>query len=223
MVRDRGDGWELPEVEPEIVKAPLVTIAGFIQAKNYKSVLLRRVDLIVIHSMENPERPGTARGVTAWFASPTSPVASSHYNIDADGIWQSVKDTDVAYAAPGTNHNGLQFEHEGYASQTPLQWHDERSTRTLDLSARLAAMKCVEFSIPVQFVDAEGLLDCDRGIITHREVTRACQMANQRVLKTSPFYNKKQPFVPLTNHSDPGVGFPMLEYLAAVRRYVQEL
>lgn len=218
MVRDRGDGWELPEVKP-----PLVEIEGFIQAKNYKPAGLRKIDGICLHTMEAAERPSTAHNVALWFAGASAPMASCSYSIGAEDVWQCVKDMDVPYCAPGVNHNFLHFEHEGYASQTPAQWQDDRSQRTLDRSARLAAMKCVEFSIPVQFVDAEGLLEGDRGITTHREVTRACQLANQRHFHASPFYNKEHPTIPLTTHTDPGVSFPMLEYLAAVRRYVQQL
>jgi hypothetical protein len=220
MVRDTGDGWEMPESYSETQAFQLIT--GFIHARNYTKANIRKVDLIVLHSMEAPEKPSTAKAVAQWFASDGAPQASCHYCIGAEETWQCVTDMDISWCAPGTNHNGLHFEHEGYASQTLEQWQDDRSRRTLDRSARLAAVKCVEFSIPLQFVDAEDLIDGDRGITTHREVTRACQLANQRGLAKSPFYNKKKPSVPLTTHSDPGFFFPMNDYLAAMRRYVQK-
>lgn len=194
-------------------------INGFIQARHYNATAMRKIDLICLHTMEAPEKPNTAHGVAGWFAGPSAPEASCTYAIDMSEIWQCVRDGDVAWGAPGTNHNGLHFEHAGYASQNDAQWHDKASLAILDKSARLAAMKCVQYDIPIAFVDAGDLLEGERGITTHREVTRACQLANSRGLKTSPFYNKKNPAVPLTTHSDPGVAFPMLEYLAAVRKY----
>ena len=200
-----------PPVKPEVPSIP------FVQAKNYTKTDVRRIDLIVIHTMEAPEKPGTAMGVAKWFAGPQAPQASAHYCIDNKQVVQCVKEGDVAWCAPGANHDGIHLEHAGYAAQNNAQWHDPYSTAMLDLSAALTASVCKRYGLPVAFVDHEGLLEGDQGITTHREVTLACIQANKTGMTTSPFYNKKRPNVPLTTHTDPGVLFPMREYLDAVK------
>lgn len=194
----------------------------FVQARYYTRTDLRLVDLLVLHTMEAPEKPNTAMAVAKWFAtemkdaSGVARPASAHYCIDASQMVQCVRDLDVAYGAPGANHNGIQLEHAGYASQSDALWHDAYSQSMLALSAKLAACLVELFDIPVKFVDAEDLIENERGITTHREVTRACQLAKQRGLTASPFFKAKN------SHTDPGIGFPMIEYLAAIRCAQQE-
>ena len=194
----------------------------FIQAKNYTRTEVRKIDLIVLHTMEHPEVPNTATGVAKWFAGPNSPQASAHYCVDDAVVVQCVRDGDVAWAAPGTNRNGIHIEHAGYANQTTRQWHDAYSMKMLALSEKLAADLCEAYGIPPVFVDHEGLLEGDRGITTHREVTLACQEANKCGMTDSPFYNKKNPAKPLTDHTDPGVAFDMREYLEAIKVLLNE-
>ena len=79
----------------------------FVQARNYTRGRSNPIDVIVIHTMESPEKPDTAESVAAWFAAATAPQASAHYCIDANSIVECVRDTDVAWHAPGANHNGL--------------------------------------------------------------------------------------------------------------------
>ena len=82
------------------------------------------IDLLVIHTMEAPEKPDTAENVAKWFAGSTAPQASAHYCIDADSIVQCVQDRDVAWHAPGANHNGLGFEHAGTAGRKTVMDRD---------------------------------------------------------------------------------------------------
>lgn len=151
--------------------------------------------LIVIHTMEAPEKGSTAESCARYFANLTSKTASAHYCIDNDSIVQSVPDNRVAAAAPGANHNGLQFEHAGYAAQRADEWKDQYSIRMLFISAALCAAKCRQYNIPVVFVDANGLKNNQRGITTHAEVTRAFRRST---------------------HTDPGASFPMGDYLSLV-------
>ena len=65
----------------------------------------------------------------------------------------------------------------------------------------------------MQFVDAEGLLDGDRGLTTHREVTIAAREAKKRGMTGSPFFKAK------TDHTDPGVSFDMRAYLEAIKAF----
>lgn len=186
-------------------------ICDFIQAKNYTKSAIRKIDLIVIHSMEAPEKPGTAVGVARWFAGASAPQASCHYALDNAKIVQCVLDMDVAWAAPGTNNNGIHLEHAGYAAQTPVDWEDDYSAAMLELSSTLSAYLAKKYSLPPSFVDAEGLLEGDLGFTTHAEVTKACKLAKDRGLTASKFFKAK------SDHTDPGKWFPMDGYLAAVK------
>lgn len=172
----------------------------FMPARNFTSIpgndVTRQIDLIVIHTMEAHEKPDTAENVAAWAAGTNAPRASWHFAIDMDSIVQCVKDKDVAWHAPGANHNGLGFEHAGFAKQTDPEWRDEYSTRMLRLSAALCADRCEKYSIPIRFVDADGLRRGERGVTTHAEVTEAFRKSN---------------------HWDPGKYFPMDRYLSWVR------
>ena len=94
-----------------------VTTMKFVQARNYTRGRSNAIDVLVIHTMESPEKPDTAESVANWFGGATAPEASAHYCIDSDSIVQCVHDEDVAWHAPGANHNGLGFEHAGRAAQ----------------------------------------------------------------------------------------------------------
>lgn len=168
----------------------------FIQARNYTKTNGRGIGLIVVHDMEHPEIPGAARSVAKWFAGKNAPQASAHYCIDNLEVIQCVRDQDIAWHAPGANHNGIGLEHTGYAHQTAADWSDPYSAAMLQLSADLVREKCARYSIPIRFVNAEGLKAGAQGITTHAEVSRAWHR---------------------TNHTDPGVNFPMEHYLDLIR------
>jgi N-acetyl-anhydromuramyl-L-alanine amidase AmpD len=151
--------------------------------------------------MESPEKPSTAEDVARWFAGPTAPQASAHYCIDSNTIVQCVKDEDVAWHAPGANHNGLGFEHAGCAAQTADDWADDYSSACLVLSAELAAQKCEEYRIPVVWLDAADLQAGKRGITGHVQVSDAFKR---------------------TDHRNPGTHFPVDRYLELVRRHLHD-
>lgn len=167
----------------------------YVQARHFTPTSGRQIDLIVVHDMEAPEKPGTAERVAAWFAGATAPRASAHWCFDSDSAVRCVRDRDVAWHAPGANHNGLGYEHAGYARQTREEWLDPYGRAMLEVSARQARLDCRQYAIPVRFVDAAGLKRGERGITTHREVTEAFRRST---------------------HWDPGPGFPMDHYLTLV-------
>jgi N-acetyl-anhydromuramyl-L-alanine amidase AmpD len=170
-----------------------------VDAANWsRSVGAQTKRLIVLHSMEAPEKGDSAENVARYFARPDT-KASAHFCIDSDSIVQCVPADRVAWHAPGANAYGIGLEHAGYARQSSAEWRDSYSVAMLDLSARLCAELVHHFAIPVDFVDAEGLHAHVSGITTHREVTRAWPDKG--------------------THTDPGAFFPMTEYLANVRRY----
>jgi N-acetyl-anhydromuramyl-L-alanine amidase AmpD len=167
----------------------------FIQARNFTPSRGRHIDLLVIHSMENQEKPGAARQVAQWFAGPDAPEASAHFCIDSHEVIQCVRETDVAWAAPGANHNGIHLEHAGMARQTAEDWADVYSASMLDVSIRLATSLCKAFGIPPELVGVAGLKVGRRGITTHAYVTQAFK---------------------LSTHTDPGLEFPLLDYCRRV-------
>lgn len=178
-----------------------VATMSFIQARNFTRGRSNPIDVLVVHTMESPEKPDTAEAVARWFAGSTAPQASAHYCIDSNSIVQCVQDNDVAWHAPGANHNGLGFEHAGRAAQGPAQWSDDYSTKCLELSAGLAARKCVEYRIPVVWLSVSDLLAGRRGITGHLQVSQAFKRSD---------------------HHDPGTQFPIERYLRLIRRHLGE-
>lgn len=173
-------------------------VTGFIAARNYTRAEGRKVNWVVLHAMQAPEKPGTAKRVAQWFAGSTAPRASAHYNLDDTECWQSVKDKDVAWGASGVNRGGIHLEHAGYSEQSAADWSDPFSTRMLHLSARLTAEKCRERNLPIRFVFADGIKRGEPGITTHAQAEKA---------------------FPSNGHWDPGLYFPVVHYLDLVRFY----
>ncbi len=152
--------------------------------------------LIVIHTMEAPEKGSTAENVASYFAGESAPQASAHYCIDNDSIVQCVKDDDIAWHASNANARGIGLEHAGYAKQTREEWADEYSVAMLRLSAKLSAQLCAKYNIPVEFVDEDGLRLGQAGFTGHVNVNKAFNAGS---------------------HWDPGPGFPWDLYLEMVR------
>jgi len=166
----------------------------FLQARHFRPGPRARVDLVVIHSAEIGESFQGAEALMKVAASQER-VASWHYAVDADSITQSVREEDIAFHAPGANNNGVGIELTGRASQSAANWDDDFSRRMLELAAGLTSSICSRWSIPVQFIDAAGLLAGQRGITTHRMVSQAFKKST---------------------HTDPGPNFPMGRFLELV-------
>lgn len=172
----------------------------FVQARNFTKASRTEVDLVVVHDMEYPERPNGAEWCADFFAGPNAPKASAHYCVDNDSIVQCVRDEDVAWHAPGANHNGIGIEHAGYAKQTADEWLDDYSIAMLERSAELVAMLCRKYGIPVERPSVDALKAGARGIVGHKDCTDA-------------FSGGK-------GHWDPGPGFPWAHYLDRVRDHL---
>lgn len=180
----------------DLTAIPLdLDIIPFVQARHFTPTNGRQIDLLVVHAMQAPERSITAESCANYF-SHTERRASTHYCIDNDSVVRGVHDKDVAWAAPGANHNGIQLEHAGYSEQDAAQWNDPYSRSMLRLSSKLAAALCERHGIPVEYVDREGLKRGERGITTHNEVSKAFRRSD---------------------HWDPGPNFPMGTYLSLIR------
>jgi peptidoglycan hydrolase-like protein with peptidoglycan-binding domain len=166
-----------------------------IQARNYTPTNGRQIDLVVLHSMEAPEKPATAENIAGWFAGATAPRASAHWCHDDNSSVRCVPDRDVAWHAPGANHNGIGHEMAGYARQSSAEWLDPYSRRMLARVAAQVRVDCDTYDIPRRFVAPGGLRRGDRGITIHRYVSEA--------------FNR-------STHWDTGYHFPEDHFLALV-------
>ena len=171
----------------------------FIQARFFRPFGpgLRPVRVIVIHTMEVPERDGIAKDIAIDFANrPETNKASAHLCIDNKQIFQCVKDNDIAFAAPGANQDGIQLELAGRAAQTADDWTDDYSTAVLENAANAAAQYCLKYEIPVEHLTNTQLADeVTKGFVGHVQVTD--------VFKQS-------------THRDPGEAFPWDHFLERV-------
>lgn len=168
----------------------------------------RKYDLIVVHTMEAPDKGNTAENVANYFAT-TDTKASAHYCIDSDSIVHCVQESDVAYGAPGANHNGIHLEHAGYSVQTVADWHNAYNKLMLARSAELCADICKRRGIPPVWLYPPDILAGKRGITSHWCVTRAGR------LDPHSAYAKG-------THTDPGLWFPWNEYVARVAALLKE-
>jgi N-acetyl-anhydromuramyl-L-alanine amidase AmpD len=168
----------------------------FLQAKNYTKVDHRKIDLIVMHDMEAPEKPTTAEGVAQFFHE-GKVQASAHFCCDNNSIVQCVHDHDVAWAAPGANHNGLHYELSGYAAQGRKSWLDKYGKEMLELVAKSCARKCQKYGIPIRHISPHDIKAGKKGFVGHRDVTAA--------------------YPNMGTHSDPGQHFPWDYFLERVR------
>lgn len=177
----------------------------FVQAANYTPVPPpRNINLLVIHDMEAPEKGETAETCAAYFhnqAKSSRTGSSAHYCIDNNSVVQCVRDHDVAWAAPGANHDGLHFEHAGYARQGRHEWADDYSTAMLKRSARLVARKCKRHNIPIRFLSPAEVKAGRSGITGHLQITESGIGGTAGT------------------HTDPGANFPWHRYIRYVRGY----
>jgi hypothetical protein len=201
---------KLPEtgfVDPLTRKAAIAEgFVPFIPAKNqtlFWPNTSRDINVIVVHTMQTPEVSTTAENVASWFGGRNprypAPRASAHFCVDSDSIVQCVRESDVAWGAPGANRNGLHVELAGFANQTPEQWEDKFSETMLRRAAWLVARMCREYRIPVTRLTTDELKAKGRGLCGHDTVSQAFKGSD---------------------HYDPGPWFPWQSFLAEVAERV---
>lgn len=122
----------------------------FIKSPNFYKGRLKKVELIVLHTMESPEKGTTAESVAKnWFGDSDSRV-SAHYCIDNNSIVQCVYDSNTAWHCKNANSNGIGIELAGTADQSVAQWNDEYSLSQMDITAQICAYLSNKFKIPVR-------------------------------------------------------------------------
>jgi N-acetyl-anhydromuramyl-L-alanine amidase AmpD len=163
-----------------------------------------KAPVIVIHSMESPEKPGTARAVASWFGSEKAPKASAHFCVDSVEVIQCVSLHDIAWHAPGANRHGIGIELAGRAGQSRSQWTDDLSLQILERSARLVAELMGECGASPARITPTELRAGFGGICGHADVTKA--------------YPERG-----SGHWDPGPHFPWDLYMNLVSLQLGEL
>lgn len=175
-----------------------ITDPPYYPAKYQRQGRIKQVNLIVIHSMEAPEKGDTAERVAKYFQNP--PVqASAHYCLDNNSVIQCVWDSNTAFACKNANANGLHLEHAGYAKQKREEWLDTYGIDMLNLSAQLGAYLCNKYDIPpvrARFASATDPTVVQAGFCGHVDV---------------PNHG---------HHWDPGPGFPWDFYLERVKHHL---
>jgi N-acetyl-anhydromuramyl-L-alanine amidase AmpD len=150
--------------------------------------------------MEAPEKDKTAENVAKFFEGGSKKV-SAHLCIDNNSIVQCVFDSDVAWAAPGANHNGIQLELAGFAEQSSTEWDDAYSKALLENAANAAAQYCLKYNLPRRHLTNAELEAGDEGIIGHVQASEVFKLGN---------------------HTDPGKHFPWTAFIALVEHYYKK-
>lgn len=153
-----------------------------------------KIRLIVMHTMEAPEGANTAENIAAYFAKKTT-KASAHICGDNNSTVRCVDDNDTAWAAPGANADGLQYELAGYARQTAAEWADAYSVAALELAAQQCAEWAKRYGIPIRHLTPAELKAGHAGFVSHDDVSKAFRKSS---------------------HWDPGPNFPWQAFLARV-------
>lgn len=161
---------------------------------HYHAGRIKRLRLIVIHTMEAPEGPNTAENIAVYFAR-GDVVASAHACVDQDSLVVCLPPSDTAFAAPGANADGYQIEQAGYASQDAAGWADAESQSMLRLSAAHARSIALAAGIPLRHLTDDELAAGAAGFVGHDQVSRVYR---------------------LSDHWDPGPNFPWSQYMSLV-------
>jgi peptidoglycan hydrolase-like protein with peptidoglycan-binding domain len=173
-------------------------MSAFIQARNYTRGRIKSLRLIVWHDMEAPENATTAEAVAAYFAGPNAPQASAHVCVDNDSAVDCVNASDTAWHAPGANADGYGIELAGYARQSAAEWQDAYSLQAIRNACGHVAPLMKAHGIPARWLTDDELRGgVVKGMTTHAQVSRVFR---------------------LSDHSDPGPGFPMALVQAELAR-----
>ena len=159
------------------------------------------IQIIALHSAENQELPGQAVHLQQWFAGKTAPQASAHEMVDNLHVICSVDDKDTAWAVDDFPLNLISKSYEltGHASNTAAQWADAYESAVIKEAQGAISSDLKAYGIPaIHLTDAQILAAHNgnktiKGICTHADISRALKIVG--------------------GHGDPGVNFPMVQFL----------
>jgi hypothetical protein len=188
------------------VKRPL-----FIGAANFTPADRTLADIwyLVVHDEEAPDKPDMAEDIANFFHNQAkSPEGTSaHRAVDDNSIVHCVKWTDVAWAAPGANTNGMHWEQSGYVSETRDKWKDPYGLAMMEILAKDMAAFAKRAGIPIVRLTPGQIAEnyhagkpIHRGICGHDDITAA---------HISPY----------GTHTDPGPNYPWHHLLARIDYY----
>lgn len=181
--------WKLDRVHPRVVITR--------HSPNRSSRNGVRPRLIVLHSTEGHNQPGSSgdlAGLASFFASPAAQV-SSHVATDSDGMsGVFVRAQDKAWHCAGYNSLALGVEQIGFAAQG--SWAPDEIKET----ARWVAKWSKDWGIPIQHGAVSGGGVARPGIVTHKDLG-----------------------IIGGGHVDPGPAYPVDRVLHLARRYRKKL
>ncbi len=197
-------------MQNSIIAPSSIPAVKYVEARHYTRALTRngvtyprlreRTQGAVIHCTDGAEGLHKAEDVAEMFRvgwDDAKHWRSAHKVRDTDSAVQCVPYNRRAYHC---GHNGndafLGLELTGRASQTHEQWLDSVSLPMLCAGAYDVAEWCRDFHIPAVYIDYTAVKREARGITTHYDIKRAWGQ---------------------TTHTDPGPGFPLADFVEAVR------
>ena len=167
----------------------------------------RRIQAMVIHATDGSEGRNVAANVCHWWDQPAA-GGNAHRVYDASSIYRYVADERAAWHASQANHWSLGYEFCGKAGQTAAQWLDDVSLATLRIGAEDMARDAVTYGVDIRWLTDEELLAIHAG---DESITGVTDHAT--IDKVWPKRSG--------GHWDPGPGWPMLDFMIALRGYVE--
>lgn len=163
---------------------------------------------IVLHS----EEASTAKSAAQWFENPDS-QGSAHLAVDDTICYRCLMDKDVPWGAAsakkiGANWHGFHIEQAGFAKWQSITWF--KHMPTLRRAAYKTAVHLKKFKLPIKFVDARMIINGEKGITTHREISQASRTLEPQ--NASDF-----------THYDPGIFWPKGTFMRLVKNYCKEI
>ena len=155
------------------------------------------ITTIVVHSTEGD----TAESAAAGFANAAQQhdhPGSAQLIVDDTICYRTLDDLTVACGAPGVNRRALHIENSGWASWDRRTWIYDHSD-TIERCAYHIAQWCGTYNIPAVELNCADLARGNRGIVRHSTVSDTYR---------------------LSDHTDPGDGYPMDELLSRVLQYL---
>jgi hypothetical protein len=156
----------------------------------------------VVHDMEFRDPLKAAEVCGRYFSSAAS-GGSTQYGVDNDSTQQYLPCTVIPWGAVGgdANARGIHCECAGAASLTREQWRKTYGPM-LERLAWLMWHDCSRFAIPLRLLTDDQLRRGEKGITTHRQITRVYSIAG--------------------GHTDPGAGFPLLLVLQKAKAHARK-